>query len=83
MSNVARGNTVMVTLLAALLVPRIQRMTGATLTLDDVAALVAGSATVWHGGCAVFERYFPPPTQIVGVADIHPTLPANPAQETK
>lgn len=56
-----RGNTVMVGLVAALVVPRIERLTGVKLTLDDVAALVALFMAGWHGVATVFERYFPPP----------------------
>ncbi len=74
MSSPARSNTVTVTLLAALLAPRLARMTGVPLGVDDVALLIAGSVTVWHAGCAVFERYFPPP---------NPISPKNSAQEMK
>jgi hypothetical protein len=68
MNESKRSQTVIVSLIAALLIPRIQRCLGVTLTLDDVAALVAAAITVWHGLgaageriCAVLERRFPPP----------------------
>ena len=74
MSNNARGNATIAALVSALIVQRVQRMTGVVLTVDDVAALMALSMTAWHAGAAVFERYFPPP---------NPITPARPAQETK
>ena len=74
MSNVSRSNTTTVALVAALVVPRIQRATGVVLSIDDVAALMAVAVAVWHAGASLFERYFPPP---------NPTTPAAPAGETK
>lgn len=59
--NDKRSQTVIVALIAALLIPRIQRWTGVVLTLDDIAALMAASVAAWHGLCAVIEKYFPPP----------------------
>lgn len=56
-----RSNTVIVSLIAALVIPRIQKLTGMTLTLDDVATLIGVGAAAVHAGAAVFERYFPPP----------------------
>lgn len=59
--NSSRGNTVTVGLIAALVIPRVQRLTGVTLTIDDVASLIALSMAGFHGAATVFERYFPPP----------------------
>jgi len=56
-----RSNVVMVSLVAALVVPRIQQMTGIVLTIDDVAALIALAGVLWHAVAQTFERYFPPP----------------------
>jgi hypothetical protein len=64
MNQPQRSQTVIVALAAALLIPRIQRWTGVTLTLDDIAALMAGAVAVWHGAGALIERYFPPPRAI-------------------
>ncbi|MGH8266275.1 MAG: hypothetical protein ACRETS_03050 [Steroidobacteraceae bacterium] len=63
-SSNARANTVMVTLLASLIVPRVQALTGVQLSAGDVAALIAASAALWHAGAAIFTRYFPPPTRL-------------------
>lgn len=59
--NEKRSQSVIVALLAALLIPRIQKWLGVTLTIDDIAGLMAAAVTVWHGLCAVIEKYFPPP----------------------
>lgn len=71
--NDKRSQTVIVALVAALLIPRVQRWTGVALTLDDIAALMAASVGVWHGLCAVIERYFPPPQAKV----VPPFVPPN------
>jgi len=59
--NEKRSNAVIVALAAALLIPRIQRWTGVTLTIDDIAALMATAIGLGHGVSAVIERYLPPP----------------------
>jgi hypothetical protein len=70
MSN-QRSNTVMVGLVAALIVPRIEQTTGIKLTIDDVAALIALAGVAWHGLATAFERYLPPP---------NPQKPVEPAK---
>lgn len=60
MSN-QRGNTVMVGLIAAIAIPRIEQLTGVKLSIDDVAALIGLAGVVWHGAATAVERYFPPP----------------------
>ncbi len=76
MSDVSqtRQNVVMVGLLAAMVIPRVQRLTGVTLTIDDVAALAALALVAWHGVASTFERYFPPPI---------PTPAVKPQETTK
>jgi hypothetical protein len=76
MSDVSqsRQNVVMVGLLASLLIPRVQKLTGVTLTLDDVAALSALALVAWHGVASTLERYFPPP---------NPTPAVKPQETTK
>lgn len=59
--NDKRSNSVIVALVAALIIPRIQKLLGVTLTIDDIAGLMAVAVTGAHAVCAVFERYFPPP----------------------
>ncbi|MDR5726722.1 MAG: hypothetical protein RB191_04555 [Terriglobia bacterium] len=59
--NEKRSNAVIVALVAALLIPRVQKWTGVVLNIDDIAALMAAAVTVSHGLCAFIERYFPPP----------------------
>lgn len=56
-----RSNAVALGLLAAILIPRIQKWTGVVLTTEDVAELMAGGYAAFHAAAAVFERYFPPP----------------------
>lgn len=52
-----RTNTVLVTLLAAVIVPRIEQLTGVKLTVDDVGALMALAVVVWHGGVSAVEQF--------------------------
>lgn len=59
--NDKRSNSVIVALVAALVIPRIQKLLGVVLTIDDIAGLMAVAVTGAHAICAVFERYFPPP----------------------
>lgn len=56
-----KRNAVIVALVAAALIPRIQKFLGVTLTIDDIAGLMALAVTAGHGVCALIERYFPPP----------------------
>ena len=60
-----RSNVVVVGLLAAMVIPRVQRLTGVTLTIDDVAALAGIALVAWHAFASTLERYFPPPTPAV------------------
>jgi hypothetical protein len=57
----SRSQAVMASLLAAILIPKIQKWTGVKLDIDDIVDLMAGAAIAWHGLCAFIERYFPPP----------------------
>lgn len=57
----SRSNTVQVALVAALVVPKVQKLTGITLTTEDVASLAAIVVVVWYWAVTTFERYFPPP----------------------
>jgi hypothetical protein len=58
-----KRNAVIVALVAAALIPRIQKLLGVTLTIDDIAGLMALAVTAGHSVCAVIERYFPPPSR--------------------
>lgn len=58
--NASRGNTVIVTLGAAILIPRLEQWTGLRLTINDIADLFALGALGWHGFSTAFEHYFPP-----------------------
>lgn len=67
--NTQRGNTVMVGLAAAILAPKIERLTGYKPTLEDIGELFAVALIAWHGvltaferGLALFMRYYPPPS---------------------
>lgn len=79
--NEKRSQSVIVALLAAMLIPRIQKWTGVTLTLDDIACLMAAAVASWHGICAVIERYFPPPMPHaleIGLPFVQPSPKENP-----
>lgn len=58
------NNRVTVALVAALLVPWLERETGVKLTDDQVAGLVALAVAGWHAAAPiaqrVFDRFFPP-----------------------
>jgi hypothetical protein len=58
------NNRVTVALVAALLVPWVERETGVKLTDDQVAGLVALAVAAWHAAAPiaqrVFDRFFPP-----------------------
>lgn len=68
-----RSNTVMVTLAAALLAPKVERATGIKLSTEDVATLIGAAAIIYHAAISAFVRYFPPP---------NPIQPPQGAQET-
>jgi hypothetical protein len=67
-----KRNSVIVALVAAALIPRIQKLLGVTLTIDDIAGLMALAVTAGHGVCAVIERYFPPPAVKVAAPFVPP-----------
>lgn len=58
--NSQRGNTVIITLGAAIMIPRVEQWTGIKLTINDIADLFAAGALGWHAFSTVFEHYFPP-----------------------
>ena len=74
--NEKRSSSVIVSLAAALLIPRVQKWTGVTLDLNDIVDLMAGAAVVWHGASAIFERYFPPPAPRA-LEQVPPFVPTN------
>lgn len=53
-------NRVLVTLIAAILIPRLEQHFGLKLTADDIADLVALVVVGAHGVATFFVRYFPP-----------------------
>lgn len=60
----SRGNTVMATLVAALILPRLKQF-GVELTTDDVIVLIGLVPAAWHAVATVFEHYFPPKVPFV------------------
>lgn len=66
--NDKRKESIIVSLLAALLIPRIQKWTGVTLDIEDIAGLMVAASVGWHGFCAFVELHFPPPGLIHGQA---------------
>jgi hypothetical protein len=76
-----RSNAVIVGLAAALIIPRVEQVTGVKLTPEDVADLLALGLMAFHGAAATFERYFPPPPAQPAPATLpNPTAPAQPAK---
>lgn len=55
-----RSSTVLVSLIAALLIPRIQRLTGVELSNEDIAALIGLGTAAFHGLLTFIERFIPP-----------------------
>ena len=62
MNSSQANNRILVTLVAALLVPWIERVSGVKLTTDEVAGLVGLATAAAHAAAALFLRYFPPPS---------------------
>lgn len=61
MNNDKRKESIIASLLAAMLIPRIQKWTGVTLDINDIVDLMVAAALGWHALAATFEKYFPPP----------------------
>jgi hypothetical protein len=60
-ATTSRSNMLTVTLVAAILEPRVERWLGIQLTTDDVVAIIGGTVAAWHAAVTAFVRYFPPP----------------------
>lgn len=58
-----RAKQILVVLIAARLVPWVQKIFGITLSLEDVGDLFVAGVALWHAGaatvCAITKRYFP------------------------
>lgn len=65
-----RATAVNVALVAAILIPAAQKHLDVTLSISDVADLLAGALLAWHGIATFIERRWPP----------NPSQPAEPAQ---
>ena len=59
--NGSRGNTILLGALAALLIPWIEKVFGAKLTIEQAIGLIVFAQAAFHAGVTAFERYFPPP----------------------
>ena len=72
-----RAKQIMIVLIAARLIPWLQKIFGVTLTVADVGDLLAAGVIAWHSAaaswCAIARRYFPPP----------PANPTEPPQAAK
>lgn len=55
-----RYKQILIVLVAARLIPWVQKCCGVTLNLDQVGDLFAGAMILWHSAAATFQRYFPP-----------------------
>jgi hypothetical protein len=62
-----RTKQILIVLLAARLVPWVQKIFGVTLSLEDVGDLFVLAVTLWHGAaasvCLITKRYFPTPPE--------------------
>jgi hypothetical protein len=67
-----RQNSIIVALVSAMLVPKIQTLTGLKLSTEDVAELVAGATLAWHGLTAFIESRFPPKVQAAQPPKVSP-----------
>lgn len=65
------NNRVTAALVASLLIPWVERLTGVKLTPDEAVGLVGLAVAAFHGIATLFTRYFPPP---------NPTQPVSPAK---
>jgi hypothetical protein len=50
-------------LVAAVIIPQVQKRFGITLTIDDVSAYMAGAAVAWHALSAFVDSRWPPKAQ--------------------
>jgi hypothetical protein len=55
--NNSRGNTVLVSLISTLLIPRVERVTGVKLNNDEVADLIGLAIAGFHYGAVLIERF--------------------------
>ena len=60
-----RAKQILIALIAARLIPWVQKVFGVVLSLEDVMDLFVAAVALWHAGeasvCAIMKRYFPPP----------------------
>ena len=56
-----RSQQIIVVLIAARLIPLVQKWSGVTLSVNDVGDLLAAGFIAFHAAAAAFQRYFPPP----------------------
>lgn len=58
-----RAKQILIVLIAARLIPWVQKAFHITLTLEDIGDLFVAAVALWHGAaatiCAVMKRYFP------------------------
>ena len=70
-----RAKQILIVLVAARLIPWVQKIFGVTLTLEDIGDLFVAAVFLWHAGaasvCAIIQRFFPP---------ANPITPAPPAK---
>lgn len=73
-----RAKQIVIVLIAARLIPWIQKFFGVTLSLNDIGDLFSVAVIGWHSVaasvCAITKRYFPLPSP-------NPTQPVTPAGE--
>jgi hypothetical protein len=67
-----RQNSIIVALASAMLVPKIEQLTGVKLKTEDVAELVAAALIAWHALAAFIETRFPPKVQPAEPAKVNP-----------
>lgn len=61
-----RAKQILIVLVAARLIPWVQKIFGVTLNLDDIGDLFCAAVFAWHAvaasACAITKRFFPDPT---------------------
>jgi hypothetical protein len=74
-----RAKQILIVLVAARLIPWVQKALGVTLSLEDVGDLFVAAVAGWHAlaasACVVIKRYYPEAVPLV------PIKPADPAQQ--
>jgi hypothetical protein len=74
-----RAKQILIIMVAARLIPWVQKALGVTLSLEDVGDLFVAAVAGWHAGaasaCMILKRFYPDAVTLI------PIKPADPAQQ--